>query len=497
MTRRALGAAVAATWLIAAGTAGAKPLVCTTAISRASAAFVQARTKLLQKCRDGVLKGTITLAPGTSCRDRPQVVAAVTKAHSKLETAIAKTCGGKNKTCSAADVGADADDAPATVGFPSTCPNLENGICSGAIGDCSDVAACLECLADTAVDQAVALAYDDFVPADPKSKDKVEKARAKCQQTVGRATAKLVSGRSRLLAKCWAAASKTGSGECPDAATAAALGTLAAKQGSTIAKACQGADKTPGTVDDFTPAAIGFPTQCLDTVVPACAGPVDTLAQLIDCVVCVAGFKVDCVDAAAIPALAGTYPAPCNAGTIPTQTFTLDAVASGFYRDDGVHEVDDYAAGWFAGGSPGQIELRDYFVFDLSSVTGTIVSALLRVSTAPPAFIRYGSSDPSETFTLFDVATALGTLTTGPDSTTVFDDLGTGTPYGGVTVTSALGTTVDVPLDAAGIAFLQGSSGQVALGGALTTLTKGVKDEFLFNSTDAALTRQLVIKATD
>src|SRR5262249_49187666 len=153
-----------------------------------------------------------------------------------------------------------------------------------------------------------------------------------------------------------------------------ALATLATKQGAAIAKACQGADKTPGTGDDFTPAAIGFPAQCLDAAVPACAGPVGTLAQLVDCVVCVAGFKGDCVDAAAVPALGGPYPARCNAGTIPTETFTLDALASGFYRGDGVHDVDDYAAGWFAGGSPGQIELRDVadeFLFNATNATGT------------------------------------------------------------------------------------------------------------------------------
>ena len=38
---------------------------------------------------------------------------------------------------------------------------------------------------------------------------------------------------------------------------------------------------------------------------------------------------------------------------------------------------------------------------------------------------------------------------------------------------STIGATVDVPLNATGLALLQASSGQIALGGAITTLTKG------------------------
>ena len=171
-------------------------------------------------------------------------------------------------------------------------------------------------------------------------------------------------------------------------------------------------------------------------------------------------------------------------------TFTLDAVASGFYKHTAEHQPGNYAVGWYPAGIA---ELRDYFVFDLSTVTGTVTSAFLRLSTAPPAFIRYGSSDPSETYTLFDVSTALAALTGGTGGVPAFNDLGGGTSYGNFVATSAIGETVDIPLNAAGIAFLAGSSGQVALGGAITTLSMGPTTEFLFNSTNAGLTRQLVV----
>ena len=69
-----------------------------------------------------------------------------------------------------------------------------------------------------------------------------------------------------------------------------------------------------------------------------------------------------------------------------------------------------------------------------------------------------------------------------------------GTTYGSSVATDELGETVDIELDAQGIAYLTSAAGgPVALGGAITTLAKGATNEFLFNSTSAALTRQLVV----
>jgi hypothetical protein len=174
-------------------------------------------------------------------------------------------------------------------------------------------------------------------------------------------------------------------------------------------------------------------------------------------------------------------------------TTTLDAVASGLYGEVLGHASGNYAAGWYTGTVPDKVEARNYFIFDLSTVSGTIVSAFVRLSTAPSGSVRYGSNDPSETYTLFDVSTGLGPLADGSAGTAAFDDIGSGVSYGGVTVSNPLGATVDVPLNAAGLAYLAANHGQVALGGAITTLAKGNTSEFLFNSTSAALTRQLVI----
>jgi hypothetical protein len=178
-------------------------------------------------------------------------------------------------------------------------------------------------------------------------------------------------------------------------------------------------------------------------------------------------------------------------------TTTLNAVASGFYSQNGTQGPDGYAVGWYTNSIPNNVELRDYFTFDTSGVTGTVTGAVLRLSTAPNGFIRYGSSDPSETYTLFDVSTGIPGLTGGTGGMSAFTDLGTGAAFGSFDATAALGPTVDIPLNPAGVAYLDANRGLVALGGAITTLVKGATSEFLFNSTNASLTRQLLITTSE
>src|SRR5689334_14792188 len=90
--------------------------------------------------------------------------------------------------------------------------------------------------------------------------------------------------------------------------------------------------------------------------------------------------------------------------TTNAATLTLNAVDSGFYNDAGTFASSNgnYAAGLYITSSPpGQ--LRDFFVFDLSSVSGTITSAKLQI--LMPNTAGYLSTDPTETFTLFDATT--------------------------------------------------------------------------------------------
>src|SRR5687768_4235443 len=86
-------------------------------------------------------------------------------------------------------------------------------------------------------------------------------------------------------------------------------------------------------------------------------------------------------------------------------TVTLSAVDSGWYKPDGSHDAanDNYIAGKV--GAAG--ELRNFFVFDLSTIRGPIMSATLRIIN-PSA--GYNSVDAQETYTTFDVSTAIADL---------------------------------------------------------------------------------------
>ena len=377
--------------------ATADPLKCKATITKASAQYVQARTKALVKCEVAVVAGKLPLA--TDCSNESKTDAALDKAKAKMEAAIEKACGGPDKDC-----GSGGDDEPlGSIGWDmGVCPDIESLGCAIAIDDCHDVVECLECVQSEAVDQVVELACDELLL--PSTSDKTLN---KCQQTIGKATAAFVAAKTKALAKCWDAVNKGAiSGPCPspgDGKADAAIAAAEAKKIAAICKACGGADKgcdqtvtgptstVPGTggTDDLTPAAIGFPADCAELTIPggaSCQQPIATLADIVECVDCIAEFKVDCVDRLAVP-WAASYPGECNPGcgngiletgeecdgaagpcpgscapaivadgcTCPTGSFTMDAVAgadldtgwTGIAHDQGalighVFEADTY-----------------------------------------------------------------------------------------------------------------------------------------------------------
>ena len=145
-------------------------------------------------------------------------------------------------------------------------------------------------------------------------------------------------------------------------------------------------------------------------------------------------------------------------------TITLNAVDSGVYDELGRHTAayQGYVAGY-----DGYYVYHDWFVFDLSSVSGHIVSASLRLQTFYVNFYQHGT----DTFTLFDVTTPIASLVAGGTGLVgTFNDLGSGTIYGNRTYTYSDEFNVrDTALQAAGLNALQAAvGGQFALGGALT-----------------------------
>ncbi len=150
---------------------------------------------------------------------------------------------------------------------------------------------------------------------------------------------------------------------------------------------------------------------------------------------------------------------------------TIDYTDSGWWSSLGVHSADNQ--NYLLGDSGGYV-FRNFFVFDLSGVTGTIINASLKIynpsiNDAP----GNGQSGPLRTFAIFDVSTSIAALTTtGFGQFGIFDDLGTGTNLGNNNGPQVNGTIVTTSFNAAGLAYIQsGSGGLIAFGGSYVDAT--------------------------
>jgi hypothetical protein len=142
-----------------------------------------------------------------------------------------------------------------------------------------------------------------------------------------------------------------------------------------------------------------------------------------------------------------------------TQAGTLNTSDRGWYDSSGKHDPsnDNYVAGTVPG-----VTYHDFFVFDLSGVSTPLTSASL-------VAVNPSSAGGTATYTLYDVTTSVTSLINGTGGVAAFDDLGSGTVYGSVTVTDATNTFVSVALNADGLAALNAHlGGTFAIGGALS-----------------------------
>lgn len=144
---------------------------------------------------------------------------------------------------------------------------------------------------------------------------------------------------------------------------------------------------------------------------------------------------------------------------------TLTNIDSGWYNDLGLHAIanKNYAAGPILAALNGGT-FRNFFVFDLSGVKGTITSAEIRLEAA---FVT-----GTGTFSLHDVTTAPSELRADQNTRTdIFNDLGGGALYGSTMITPGdNGTLITINLNAAAIAALQDSAGGTfAVGGFFDT----------------------------
>jgi len=305
-TRVLIGFIVGSVVLTDVPLASAAPIACQREISKGFAKFTQAKMKALGRCEDAVLSGKLA----GPCPDA-KTAAVLAKAEAKLRSSIQKKCGGPDGVC-----GSGTDETLASIGWDvGACRNFESGSCANPIGHCGDVADCLVCVGDAAVDQAIGLYYDALAAS-------ADGTVQRCQREIGRSAAKAFRAETKALQKCADARLKGSPGSCPDPKTTSMISRARAKAVAKMCQVCGGADGVCGGMGDLTPAQIGFPASCPAVTIPggtACGGPVTNLQGLINCVSCVTAFKSDCTDAIAVSTLE-SYPAQCNADPEATPT---------------------------------------------------------------------------------------------------------------------------------------------------------------------------------
>lgn len=114
--------------------------------------LVDVRATTLRKCHEAVVKGK-SAGP---CPDQ-KATAKIGAAEAKLRSKVNKACGGADRNCG---IGTD-DESLAAMGWDiGACPGFAGGGCDAPIENCNDVVDCVQCVGGTAVDQALALAYD-------------------------------------------------------------------------------------------------------------------------------------------------------------------------------------------------------------------------------------------------------------------------------------------------------------------------------------------------
>jgi hypothetical protein len=308
-------------WLFPAAV-HADALRCQQAINRGLGRFARVKSTILKSCKQNAVSRGVPASP-VEC-PLPSQDDRINAAAQRLQDRIAASCGGANRLCNAADVGADADVPLTDIGWNmGTCPDLGGQGCTNPINDCNDIGTCVACVGHEAVNRANELYYDLLAPTEFATGSAVNA----CQIAIGKATTKFLKVKSRLLQACWAKvlAGRPGFASppgCPDtdSRTVAKLAEAEQRKIAAICTACgAGGDADQDGLCDlappFGPTEIGFETDCPDNTVPSsglsCGAPVDTLGALIACVDCVTEFEVDCATDLAVPALT-SYPAVCN-----------------------------------------------------------------------------------------------------------------------------------------------------------------------------------------
>ena len=279
-------------------------LTCVETIAAKFTQFADLRMKAVQRCRERVLTGRTT----GPCPDY-HTAAKLARAEREMRFAISQTCGGADGACG---IGGDDSDLAAIGWNIGQCPNFHDGNCNDSISHCGDIADCLVCLGATAVDQAVALAYDSLTPAPP---DSPVAEIHRCQATIGRSVARYFSATAAALLFCeQRRLAGYDIGPCPDQLRA--MPRIAKAGNALVTRICDSCGSSDGICggDDLTPEWIGFPAECPDVTIPggaSCARPIHNLADIVECVRCVTDCQAHCLDPLSVPTVR-SYPPECS-----------------------------------------------------------------------------------------------------------------------------------------------------------------------------------------
>jgi hypothetical protein len=147
-----------------------------------------------------------------------------------------------------------------------------------------------------------------------------------------------------------------------------------------------------------------------------------------------------------------------STGQARASLYTINFTDTGWWDNTGTHSATNknYAVG------NGSALVRDYFVFNLAGVSGTVVGATLNIFNPVN-----GQSGTLRTWSVFDVSTPIVNLmATNSGQTSIYADLGSGTNLGNNTGPQTNNTVLSTSLNAAGLAYIQsGLGGMIAFGG--------------------------------
>jgi len=161
---------------------------------------------------------------------------------------------------------------------------------------------------------------------------------------------------------------------------------------------------------------------------------------------------------------------PSGSQTLTINSTTIGApMQSGWFRDDGLHSGGN--TNYLTALAPdyGYAESRSFFTFDVGN---GVTSASVSIGNDPTSGFLSSTGAPI-TLTLFDVSSAIDTNLSysGAPGIAIFNDLGTGTIYGSVTVFGPTSAVV-VSFNAAGIAAINAAGdagGPFTFGGSIST----------------------------